>query len=143
MASIPHGATIEAQGTFASAPGKPNIAPVDITPFVTGSNPLKKVTFASQTANNPNTPRIPQDLGPFIAAGTIAQALLDNPNSLLVSHISKQNITNTTTIIISTGPPPPPQVLPFGGGVDDIAFLLGQAAATAPNAQALQMVAAF
>ena len=143
MASIPHGTTIEAQGTFLSVAGPPTIAPVDITPFVTGSNPPKKVTFASQTASNPNTPRIPQDLGPFITRGTITQAMLDDPNSLLRSHISKQKITNTTVIIISTGPPPPPQVLPFGGGTDNIAFLLGQAAATAPNAQALQMVAVF
>jgi hypothetical protein len=143
MASIPHGTTIEAQGTFLSVAGPPTIATVDITPFVTGSNPIKKVTFASQTAANANTPRIPQDLGPFIARGTITQALLDDPNSLLRSHISKQTITNTIAILISTAPPPPPQSLPFGGGVDNIAFLLGQAAATAPNAQALRMLAIF
>ena len=141
MASIPHGTTIEAQGTFLSVVGTPTIDPVDITPFVTGTN--NKIRFASQTASNPNTPRIPQDLGPFITRGTITQAMLDDPNSLLRSHISKQKITNTTAIIISTGPPPPPQLLPFGGGVDNIAFLLGQAAATAPNAQALQMFAIF
>jgi hypothetical protein len=35
MASIPHGATIEAQGTFLSVAGPPTIDPVDITPFVT------------------------------------------------------------------------------------------------------------
>jgi hypothetical protein len=142
MASIPHGTTIEAQGLVAPAqPGPPTIAPVDITPFVTGSNPPKKVTFASQTASNPNTPRIPQDLGPFITRGTITQALLSDPNSLLRDHISKQKITSTTTIVISTAPPPP--VGFFGGGTDNIAFLLGQATATAPNAQALQMVAVF
>jgi hypothetical protein len=45
MASIPHGTTIEAQGTFLSVAGPPTIAPVDITPLVTGSNPPKKVTF--------------------------------------------------------------------------------------------------
>jgi hypothetical protein len=143
MASIPHGTTIEAQGTFLSVAGPPKIDPVDITPFVTGSNPFKKIPFPSQTAANSNTPRIPQDLSPFVSAGTITQALLDNPNSLLSSHISKQNITNTTVIFISTAPPPPPQVLAFGGGVDNIAFLLGQAAATKPNAQALQMLAIF
>jgi hypothetical protein len=142
MASIPHGTTIEALGTFLSVAGPPKIDPVDITPFVT-SNPLKKIKFASQTAADPNTPRIPQDLGPFITRGTITQPLLDDPNSLLRSHISKQKITNTIAMIISTAPPPPPQLLPFGGGVDNIAFLLGQAAATAPNAQALQMFAIF
>jgi len=142
MASIPHGTTIEAQGTFVSVAGPPTIAPVDITPFQTG-NPANKIKFPSQTATDQKTPRIPQDLTHFIAAGTITQAMLDDPNTLLRNHISKQKITNTTAIIISTAPPPPPQVLPFGGGVDNIAFLLGQAAASAPNAQALQMFAIF
>ncbi|MGA8441691.1 MAG: heme-binding protein [Candidatus Sulfotelmatobacter sp.] len=144
MASIPHGATIEAQGLVDPAkPGPPTIAAVDITPSVTGSNPVKKVTFASQTASNPNTPRIPQDLGPFITRGTITQAMLDDPNSLLRAHISKQNIISTTTIFVSTAPPPPVGL--FGGGTDNIAFLLGQPAVPppAPNAQALQMTAVF
>jgi hypothetical protein len=141
MASIPHGTTIEAQGLVAPAKaGPPTIAPVDITPFKTGA-PTNKIKFASQTASNPNTPRIPQDLGPFITRGTITQAMLDDPNSLLRDHIKAQNIVSTTTIFISTAPPPPAGL--FGGGTDNIAFLLGQAAATAPNAQATQMVAVF
>ena len=143
MASIPHGTTIEAQGIFASKAGPPTIDPVDITPSLT-TDPTTKITFASQTAADPNTPRIPQDLSSFIAAGTITQTLLGDPNSLLRSHISKQNITNTIALIISTGPPPPPPPpVPFGGGTGNIAFLVGQATATAPNAQALQMTAIF
>jgi hypothetical protein len=138
MASIPHGATIEAQGNFVSAAGPPTIPPVDITPFQTGF-PANKTTFASQTASKPNTARIPQDLSAFIAAGTITQAMLDDPNILLRWHISKQKIINTITLAISTAPPP----VPFGGGVDNIAFLLGQSGATAPNAQTLQMTAVF
>jgi len=142
MASIPHGTTIEAQGLVDPAkPGPPTIAAVDITPFKTGSNPPAKIKFASQTASNPNTPRIPQDLVPFIARGTITQAMLDDPNSLLRAHIGKQNIISTTTIFISTAPPPPVGL--FGGGTDNIAFLLGQANAAAPNAQATQMTAVF
>jgi hypothetical protein len=140
MASIPHGTTIDAQGIIATVPGPPIIAAVDITPFTTAP-PHNKITFASQTAGNPNTPRIPQDLSSFIAAGTITQALLDDPNSLLRSHISKQKIINTIALIISTAPPPPPPL--FGGGADNIAFLLGQPAATAPNAQTTQMTAIF
>jgi hypothetical protein len=138
MASIPHGATIEAQGTFASVAGQPTINPVDITPFQT-ANPGNKIKFPSQTATDQNTPRIPQDLSSFVAAGTITQAMLDDPNTLLRDHISKQKIINTIAIVISTAPLPPL----FGGGVDNIAFLLGQAAATAPNAQTLQMAAIF
>jgi hypothetical protein len=141
MASIPHGTTIEAQGTFATIDGPPVISPVDITPFVTGSNPPKLIPFPSQTASNTDTFRIPQDLTSFIAAGTITQDLLNDPNSLLRSHISLQKIIKTVAIVISTVPVPPLSL--FGGGTDNIAFLLGQAAATAPNAQALQMAAIF
>ena len=141
MASIPHGTTIEAQGLVDPAkPGPPTIAAVDITPFQT-TNPANKIKFASQTASNKNTPRIPQDLGPFITRDTITQAMLDDPNSLLRDHISKQNIISTTTIFVSTAPPPPVGL--FGGGTENIAFLLGQANAAAPNAQAVQMTAVF
>jgi hypothetical protein len=67
--------------------------------------------------------------------------MLDDPNSVLRDLIAKQNIVSTTTLFISTAPPPPVGL--FGGGTDNIAFLLGQAAATAPNAQATQMTAVF
>jgi len=152
MASIPHGTTIEAQGIFTSIAGPPTIAPLDITPFLTGSKPPTLIKFPSQTAADSNTARIPQDLTSFIAAGTITQTLLDDPNSLLRAHISKQNIVNTIAIVISTAPPPPLAPPPppglFGGGTDNIAFLLGQPTAPgvlppAPNAQALQMTAVF
>jgi MinD-like ATPase involved in chromosome partitioning or flagellar assembly len=140
LASIPHGTTIEAQGIIATVAGPPKIDPVDITPFVTG-NPAKKIKFPSQIASDPNTRRIPQDLSSFRAAVTITQALLDDPNRLLRSHISKQKIINTIALIISTAPPPPPAL--FGGGIGNIAFLLGHAAAYQPNAQAARMTAIF
>jgi hypothetical protein len=131
MASIPHGTTIEAQGTFVTIAGPPTIPSVDMTPFAINP-PHNKIKFPSQTASDPKTPRIPQDLSSFIAAGTITQAILDDPNSLLRAHISKQKITQTTTIDISTAPPP----VPLGGGTDNIAFLQ-------PNALAVQMSALF
>jgi hypothetical protein len=131
MASIPHGTTIEAQGTFVTIAGPPTIPSVDMTPFAINP-PHNKIKFPSQNASDPKTPRIPQDLSSFIAAGTITQAILDDPNSLLRAHISKQKITQTTTIDISTAPPP----VPLGGGTDNIAFLQ-------PNALAAQMSALF
>jgi hypothetical protein len=140
MASIPHGTTIDAQGIIATVAGPPTINPVDITPFLTAP-PHTKIPFPSQTAANANTARIPQDLSSFITAGTITQALLNDPNSLLRAHISKQKIINTIALIISTAPPPPPPL--FGGGTDNIAFLLGDAGAAKPNAQATQMTAIF
>jgi hypothetical protein len=140
MASIPHGTTIEAQGLVNPAtPGPPAIAAVDITPIINASG--KPFRFPSQTATDPNTLRIPQDLSPFVTRGTITQAMLDDPNSLLRAHIGGQDIISTTTIFISTAPPPPVGL--FGGGTDNIAFLLGQAAATAPNAQSTKMTAVF
>lgn len=138
MASIPHGTTIEAQGKSFTVAGKPAIAAVDITPFVIGQ-PNNKVPFPSQTVTNDKTARIPQNLGPFITAGTITQAILSDPSTLLRNHIASQAITSTTVITISTAPASPL----FGGGTDNIAFLLGNPAASAPNAQAVKMDAVF
>ncbi len=138
MASIPHGTTIVAQGTSTTISGKPTIPAVDITPFST-ANPANKITFPSQTATDKTTPRIPQDLTSFIGAGTITQAMLTDPNTVLRNHIAGQTITSTTAISISTSPAAPL----FGGGTDNIAFLLGNAAASAPNAQTTKMTATF
>jgi hypothetical protein len=138
MASIPHGTTIEAQGTSSAVSGRPTIPVIGITPFTTRP-PGTKVTFPSQTASNEQTARIPQNLAPFIAAGTITQAMLTDPATLLRNHIASQTITSTTVITISTAPAAPL----FGGGTDNIAFLLGDPAASAPNAQALKMEATF
>jgi hypothetical protein len=138
MASIPHGTTIVAQGTSSTLSGKPTIPAVDITPFLT-LPPNTKIAFASRTAATKNTPRIPQDLTSLIAAGTITQAMLTDPNTVLRNHIASQKIISTTEISISTSP----ATALFGGGTDNIAFLLGNAAATAPNAQTLKMTATF
>jgi hypothetical protein len=135
MASIPHGTTIVAQGTSSVIPGKPTIPVVDITPFNAGG----KIKFASQTATDKGTPRIPQDLTAFIAAGTITQAILNDPNTVLRDHIKNQTITSTTEIRIFTAPQNPL----FGGGTDNIAFLRGDPAAANPNANAGQMSATF
>src|SRR5512144_89422 len=138
MASIPHGTTVEAQGTSFTVAGGPVINPADITPFLIG-NPGEPVRFPSQDVNDTGTFRVPQDLTSFIAAGTITQAILDNPNLILKNRADSQNITSTTVILISTNPDDPL----FGGGTDNIAFLLGDKTATAPNANAIQMTAIF
>jgi len=95
----PHGTTIDAQGLVNPAtPGRPTIDSVDITPIVNATK--QPFRFPSQTATDPNTLRIPQDLGPFITRGTITQTILDNPNSLLSDLVLKQNIVSTTTLFI-------------------------------------------
>lgn len=156
MASIPHGTTIAAQGTSTTIKGPPTIGKVDITPFATpphgippGPPPAGTIKFPSQTAATAGTARIPQDLTTFIANGTITQAILDDPNSILRDIISKQTVTETTTISVATNPVAPL----FGGGTDNIAFLTGAPNITlttpigtpppAPNGQALQMTATF
>lgn len=140
MASIPHGTTIEAQGTSSTAAGKPTIPAVNITPFPIGQPdiPANQIHFPSQTATNNDTARIPQDLTSFIAADTITQAMLDDPNTLLRNHIAAQDVISTTTISIATQTTAPLT----GGGTDNIAFLTGTAAA-GPNAQAVHMDATF
>lgn len=138
MASIPHGVTVVAQGLVLPAKdGPPTIAPVDITPFPIGGGP--KIRFPSQTAAAQGTARIPQDLTPWMNAGTITQGVLDDPNAMLRKAISVQQILSTTTMIVSTNPNSPL----FGGGTDNIAFLLGNPGATAPNANAVTMEAIF
>ena len=131
MASIPHGTTICAQGTSQLISGPPTIPPVSITP-PTGR-------FPSQTAAASNTRRIPQDLSAFIKDGTITQAILDDPNTVLRNAIAGQTITSTAVISIATSPASPL----FGGGTDNMAFLLGDKTAVQPNAQTTQMTATF
>ncbi|GAN76135.1 heme-binding protein [Acidisphaera rubrifaciens] len=134
MASIPHGTTICLQGTaLGPIAGPPTIAPVDPTPFFDATRaPFR---FPSQTAADNATFRIPQDLAPFIAAGTITQQILDDPNTILRSHISGQKIVQTTVIEVASAPETPagPLAVPaIGGGTDSIAFLTGNAGQ--PNA---------
>ena len=139
MASIPHGTTVLAQGKAATANGKPTFPVVPITPFSIGSAPNSGSPFPSQTAAAAGTVRIPQDLTPFITAGTITQAMLNNPVSLLSTHLTGLNVTSNTAITVSTRPTPPL----FGGGNNNMAFLMGDAHATSPNAQAATMEATF
>jgi hypothetical protein len=145
MACIPHGTTINAQGTFKRTAGRPVIPCVHITPRnARTGEPAPDGTFPSLTACNQNTFRIPQDLTDFIAAGTITQKMLEDPNTVLGKQIAHQNIRETVTIDISTVP-----ALPlFGdGGLANIAFLLGvnppPPDGMGPNAQAVRMNATF
>ena len=145
MASIPHGTTINAQGTFFKAhDGPPTIHPVAITPVGEGTTG-PPIPFQSQQVNQGNTRRIPQNLSSFIADGTITQAILDDPNTVLREAIAGLDIKQTIRIAITTSPKPPL----FGGGTDNIAFLWGDApAVTSPNpsgqnAQAALMNATF
>lgn len=166
MASIPHGVTINAQGiSLGRKAGKVDFSAitVNINPFPIGGaqNPPSSPFFPSQTVTNQNTARIPQDLAPFITANTITQPMLDNPNVVLANEIASQNMQSFVTLIITTDaagslptpppnpttPPAPPVTKPpgFGGGTDEIAFLLGDnnTPPQKPNANAFKMTAVF
>jgi len=155
MASIPHGTTILAQGTSSEQHGPPAIPEVSIVPvlFDTDTKTFKEIAdpkskFPSLDASQSPIARLPQDLSAFVKAGTITQQMLENPNSLLEKRIASQDITSTITIDISTDPASTlfglhsPSPL-FGGGADNMAFLLGDNGAKHPNAQTLGMKATF
>jgi hypothetical protein len=131
MASIPHGTTINAQGTHRTFSGPPSIPPVSITPDIG--------RFPSQKASDKRTARIPQDLDSFIKDGSITQAILDDPNTVLRNATAHQKILSTTALGVATTPGSPL----FGGGTANIAFLLGNTNATNPNAQSTQMDSFF
>jgi len=145
MASIPHGTTIDAQGTVTQpVAGGPQFHSVDITPFTINPPFTRQVgVFPSQQANNNATFRLPQDL----SAGTITQPMLDNPNSILQTRAASQNITSTATVTVDTTRPAPgdPTDPLFGGGTANIAFLLGDSTPqhTKANADAVELTATF
>lgn len=159
MGSIPHGTTINAQaldpvlnddlGDTITVLSGPTINPVDITPFPIG-NPATKITFASQTAANDATPRLPQDLSKFIEQGTITQEILSDPNTILRKAIQGQDIVQTIVFTVSTTPQDAkgvPANPGLGGGTANMAMLEGEPDAANPksnaNADAAQMSAIF
>jgi hypothetical protein len=132
LGSIPHGTTINAQGTFLTVAGGPKIDPIDITPFKIGDN-TARIRFPSQTATDIKTARIPQDLS---IVPSITQELLDDPTTLLRSQINGLNIVSTDVILVDTQ-----SKKISGGGTDNINFLNGDD--QGPNASAVEMSATF
>jgi hypothetical protein len=142
MASIPHGTTINAQGTALTVNGGPDIKPVSIKPFPIG-NPGKPIDFPEQTLATATKFRFPQP--PQISE--IQQSIVDNPNLVLTDAIKGQKITKTVVLVIDTVPnptPPLPNNVTFAnnsGGTDNISFLVG--GNDGPNALAAEMSAIF
>jgi hypothetical protein len=130
MASIPHGTTIVAQGAVITpVAGPPTIDVIDIVPFQIGS-PTRKIQFPESDLARATNFRSP----PADTVG-ISQAMVDNPNSVLLSAITGQTITNTVALKVSTDTAFP------GGGTSNTAFLQG--AAAGPNANAALVTATF
>ena len=138
MGSIPHGTTINLQGQAFTA-AAPQFAAASITPFVIG-DPTQLVPFPEETLANPSSSRT--DLS---RVASLTQAQLTNPNLFLSQAIANQTILSTTVLTVRSNnslPPPAPDV---GGGVDNIAFLVGKGTPPAggPNADADPVTAIF
>jgi LysM repeat protein len=136
MASIPHGTTVLAQGIATPISGPPVITNNDIIPFVIG-NPAQKIQFPElDLTKQTNFRSPPADIA------RISQAMVDNPNSVLISALSGKNVKHTTALEVSSSPTAPV----VGGGLANTAFLQGSPLAgpnTGPNAQAALVTATF
>ncbi len=130
LASIPHGTTILVQGTASTSDAAPAIPAVSIKPFTIGS-PGATIDFPEQTLATASQ---------FRTSGAglkgITQAMVNDPNSVLHSAITGQQIHATTTLHVSTGDAPVP-----GGGTSNTAFLRG--GTQGPNAVAASVTATF
>lgn len=140
MGSIPHGTTINAQclAPTSNFSGPPEIPPASLAVFPTQGGAAVPIDSA-KNASVISSLRRPQDLSKFIAAGTITQEMLDDPNTVLRNAIKGQTILHNIAFTVSTSPPAPV----FGGGAANIAFLEGDPAIMNPNANTSLMTATF
>ena len=130
MASIPHGTTVLAQGTFGALSGPPTIPPASITPMMQAL-PNMTMTFAESNLAQPSGSRSP----PLQISG-ITQPMLDDPNSLLRADLLGKSVRQTTFLMVSSAATPV-----IGGGTANTAFLIG--GSDGPNAQASLVTATF
>jgi hypothetical protein len=101
MASIPHGTALLAQGNASTIAGPPVINPVDIIPF-TPHDPSTKGSFKDAKLSFPELDmsvkkKFRQPSDPATVPG-ITQAMVKNPNSVLVHAIAGQEIVNTIVL---------------------------------------------
>jgi LysM domain len=142
MGSIPHGTTINLQGEAFSVPA-PQFAAASITPFTIGSpddGQTNLIHFPEETLATPSSSRTP-----LLNVAALTQAQLTNPNLFLSQAIANQTILSTIVLSVRSDnklPPPAPDV---GGGVDNIAFLIGKGTPPAggPNADAIPVTSIF
>lgn len=149
MGSIPHGTTVNAQGkAFDSPSGKPLFTPVSIMPFkigspddgVTGIVPFPEGKTPLATVMTARTP--------LSDVAGLTDAHFQDPSRILADVAGRQTIRSTKVFQITTNvaaktssQSPNPGVPHEGGGVRNIAFLVG--ASGGPNADAAQMTATF
>jgi hypothetical protein len=110
LGSIPHGTTINAQGTSTIIPKPPVIAPVDSTP-VPNPDPFPGLGYIDPLLTAPLPPGIPP--GSNL-----------NPNLVLTAAIVGQNIVNTVVLQVAAALGTP------SNGITNIPFLTANAAVT-------------
>jgi hypothetical protein len=114
MASIPHGTTVLAQGTAMSIATRPTISEISIAPFFI-ADPTNQPSFIESDLSKETVLRTPD------ADKKFTQAMLDNPNSVLLSAVDGKNVKNTVVLNVSSSSSNP---VP-GGGSANTAFLEG------------------
>src|ERR1700722_16195570 len=142
MGSIPHGTTINLQGQAFKAPA-PQFAAASIAPFRIGSpddGQTGLVPFPEETLATPSNSRTP-----LARVAALAQDHLKNPNLFLSDAIANQTMLGTTVLVIRSDNTLPPPVPDVGGGVDNIAFLVGKGSPPSggPNADAVPVTSIF
>ena len=142
MGSIPHGTTINLQGTGFPAP-QPKFDPASITPFQQGSPDDGKtnlVPFPEQDVTQPSTSRTPLNQLPGLD-----NQHLQNPNLFLSDATAGQTMLSVTVLTITSDSSTANSVPDVGGSTDNIAFLIGKGAPPTggPNADAIRVTATF
>ena len=141
MASIPHGTTINLQGTGSTlTTAKPVFSTASITPF----------RINSPDDGQTNLQHFPEENTPSLSRTNplppgLDQAHLTNPNLFLSDVIDAQTVRSTVVVEI-TSDTSPTSVPNLGGGVDNIAFLTGTNTpppAGQPNARVSRVTATF
>ena len=132
MASIPHGTTINLQGSgIGPIQSGPIFAVASIDPFPIGGGP--PIVFPEKNLAVATPFRTPPADIP-----AVTQAMVNDPNSVLASAIAGQHISNMFVLQVSSAISNPPPMPPpnSGGGTANIAFLVGDPGLAPPNAKA-------
>lgn len=158
MASIPHGTTVNAQGSaepqVTEGPDiQPDIGSVDTTPFFIGHPENRFNNFIARTTDDKNNvPRTPQDLENFVTKGTINKDIIQDPNLVLKNANVGKKIIGSLKFKVDTKPTQAEMNITstpenFAGGISNISFLVAQNTANGvtkgPNARAFSMEATF
>ena len=149
MGSIPHGTTINAQGrAFDSPTGQPRFTPASIMPFQIGSVDDGVTGIVPFDEGKPPVATTLPARTPAVEVVGLTDAHFQDPSKILSDVTSGQTILNTKVFQITTNvaasdskQSPNPGAPHEGGGIGNIAFLVGTT--NGPNANAAQMTATF